>query len=87
YQGAPASKVIDVNEKIRQALSIMHPNAGKNIVKTDNGTWKMDRGNGWEVISEKDVQKVFQAGVANDPEWRAHNEQEVTLNTYARTRG
>lgn len=87
YKGAPASKVIDVNEKIRQALSIMHPKAGKNIVKTDNGTWKMERGNGWEVISEKDVQKVFQAGVANDPEWRAHNEQEVTLNTYARTRG
>ncbi len=87
YQGAPATKVIDVNEKIRNALSIMHPNAGKNIVKSDDGMWKMERGNGWETISKADVEKVYQAGMANDPEWRAHNEQEVTLNTYVRTRG
>lgn len=87
YQGAPATKVIDVNEKIRQALSHMHEYANKNIRKGDDGVWQYETVDGWKGISQGAVDQVFEAGLANDPEWRAHNAQEIKLNTYARTRG
>jgi len=86
YTGRPADKNVDVNETIRKALSIMHPNSIVEGSGGENGMWRWKTKDGWVGIKKEDIRRALDFAYANDLEWKAHTDQQTSLETFRRTK-
>lgn len=86
YSGLGAVKNIDVNDRIRKAITIANPDAEKVERSGDNGwqTWSRERG--WEKLSPKKLANIVNQAYANDTEWQQSDEQKINTSTFHATK-